>query len=170
MNRATRRMTERLERRKPPRIRPATSTDNIRLGAMPWKIDAVWQPIEGVIAEIENYGTVDVARNGAAVFRETNNGGWYNTVEALEGVISYHQRAALRYGWDISLAPLERLRNKLELCSPILPEELAAARRNIDQLKRLVARLTQAQAESLLLDSRIAWELEKNELQGANHA
>lgn len=163
MNRATRRLTARLERRQPPRVRPALTTDNIRLAAMPWKITAVWQPLEHVIAEIENYGTVDVARNGVAVFRETNSGGWYNTVEALEGIIDYHQRAALRYGWDISLAPLQRLRNKLEMCSPILPEELTAARRNIDQLKRLVARITQAQAESLLLDSRIAWELEKQE-------
>ena len=160
MNRAERRLAEKYKRRQPARHRPAIiNTDHLRLALTPWKIAAVFAPIERVIAQIENNGTVDAAR-GVPVFRETHNGGWYEIVAALDGVIDYHRRAAEYKTLVVNLAPLERLRNKLKNDSPIFPDELSAAQSCIDQLKRFAGALTQGEANDLLHTARIAWEFE----------
>ncbi|QEL64743.1 hypothetical protein OTERR_12670 [Oryzomicrobium terrae] len=140
--------------------KPKADPDGVRLAVMPWKIDAVFAPLERVLSRIDIDGTVDTAK-GRPVFREDSRGGWYEVAEALQGIIDFHRIAAGRFGWGIDLAPLERLHRKLDLDSPLLENDLASARVCIDTLKRHATTLTLGQAKGLLRDAKIGWELEK---------
>lgn len=131
---------------------------SIRLAARPWKIDAVFAPIERLLARMEIDGTIDDAQ-GRAIFKE--DGGWYEVVPALRGVIEFHELATQRYGLPADTAALRRLANKLEVNSPLFEQDIAAARRDIDSCKRQAAQLTEDQAQSLLNTTRLAIALDE---------
>jgi hypothetical protein len=130
------------------------------------RLMAVFNPIEQVLSSIEQEGVVDSYR-GKPIFHdeiegdEEIEGGWYEVAEALSGIIDFHRIAATRHGWGIDLAPLERLHHKLDRDSPLMENELTAARGCIDVLKRRACTLTLGQAKGLLRDVKIGWELEQ---------
>lgn len=162
MNRALRRATAKAERLAASRHhrQPKADPDNIRLVAMPWKIQQVFDPIERVIARLEIDGTIDAYR-GRAVFKEDGSGGWYEMAPAIEGVAEFHRLAAQRHGWEINLTPLDRMANKLKLDSPITPRDIDDAKSCIDTLKRLAATLKLGEAKAMLRDVKIGWEIEQ---------
>lgn len=89
----------------------------------PWKIAAVFFPIERILGRLEIDGTVEVAGR-QIVFKEDMKGGWYDAVAALRGVIQFHELAANRHGLPVDVAAMVRFANKLEAGSPIFEADL----------------------------------------------
>jgi hypothetical protein len=128
------------------------------LRVMPWRIFAVFHPIERVLDRMERDGTVD-AVGGAAVFREPS--GWYDLVAAIEGVIDFHRLAEARHRIPCQIAALERLAKKLNLGAPLFQSDIDAARADITACKRQAAQLRLSQATDIIETVRIQMELDR---------
>lgn len=126
----------------------------------PWRVMAVFAPVEQVIARIERDGTIDAA-GGMAVFKEDNTGGWYDLIAALNGVIEFHELAASRYGYRAQTAGLAKLASKLHHGAPVFDSDLAAAKQSIVSCKQQAMRLRVSQAVDLVDTVRISMEFDR---------
>lgn len=153
MNRADRRAVARACRnhgRPGPRV---LNTSSIRLATQPWKIHAVFAPLEQLLAQIELTGCVDECQ-GRAVFMEHGAGGYYELAPAIRGIVDFHDLAASRRAVPLDTRPLTSLANKIEYGTPLDEHDLARARECICRLKMFAGRLTVGEAKQLLEDSR----------------
>lgn len=141
-------------RRKPMHHRRAT------LSSQPWKVSMVFDPIEKILHRMLADGTIDCAQ-GRPVFREDGKGGWYEVVEALRGVIEFHQLAEARHGIPAEVDGMIRLANKLHLSAPIFEEDIAATRANIEKCKRQALRLTLDEATDIVKTLQISMVMDK---------
>lgn len=132
----------------------------LRMATQPWRIDWVFAPVERILHRIEMDGTVDAAQ-GKPVFYEDGNGGWYEVVAALRGIIQFHEVAAERLGMTADVAGFTRLANKLDLGSPLFDNDLVQARKCIDACRQQALRLTIAEAKDILTTVRISAALEE---------
>lgn len=130
-----------------------------RLAAVPWRLDAVWSPLEQIIAGIARDGTVETA-NGSPIFRDNASKDWYETAPVLHGLADFHRIASDRKGWGLDVRPLETFANKLSYGSPIVERDIEAVRACADQCKRMASRLTVREAQDILTTVRIGVELE----------
>lgn len=130
------------------------------LRTQPWKILAVFGPIERILHRLESDGTVEVTGR-QVVFKEDSTGGWYDVVAALRGVIDFHQLAAERYGIPAETAALVKFANKLQLDSPIFEADIAAVRSDIVSCKQQAMRLRVSEAESILRTVQVSAELDR---------
>ena len=130
-----------------------------KLKTQPWKVQAVFQPIEQILHRIETDGTVQVVGR-QVVFEDDRAKHYYDVVAALRGVIEFYQIAESRYGIPCSVEALIKFANKLQFDSPIFEGDIAAARCNIETCKRQALQLRISQAESILTTVRIGTELE----------
>lgn len=135
-------------------------TGNVRLACCPWKVTAVFYPLDRILHQIEADGTVDVIQ-GKAVFNECMRGEWYEMAPAMEGIIEFHELANRRHGLEADTAGISRLAKKLEYASPIFESDIEAAKKSIDSCKREALKLTLDQAQDILDTVRISSELEK---------
>lgn len=158
MNRALRRLMSR-SREPHGNQRAAVDRRALRLALMPWKVHAVWAPLEQVLARIEIDGTVETAQ-GRPVLHDDANRGWYEIAPAIEGVAKFHEIAATRHGWAIDLGPLHRIAAKLRYGAPIFASDIAAVRACADVCKRHAMRLTGREAEDILQTVRISIEMD----------
>lgn len=129
------------------------------LRTQPWKILAVFQPIERVISRIEIDGTVTEAGR-QIVFRGDSSGDLYDLPEAIRGVVDFHRLAASRYQIPADADGLERLGNKLRLGSPVFENDLEKAKASIASCKAQAMRLRQSQAVDLLQTVQIGLQIE----------
>ena len=130
------------------------------LKTQPWRISAVWAPIEQVLSRIARSGEVDAVQ-GRPVFYEDSKGGWYEIAPALRGCIDFHRLAGTRHGLTADVAPLEKIANKLDAGTPIFMADLDAAFAAIAQCKRAALSLRITQALRLVDDCRIKFKLEE---------
>lgn len=130
------------------------------LKCCPWRIFAVFQPIEQILSRLEIDGTIDVAGR-QVVFKEYSNGGWYDMPEALRGVIEFHKLAAERYGFHANTDAMHKFANKLQAGSPIFEADIAAVRSDIESCKRQAMQLRVSQAESILRTVQVSAELDR---------
>lgn len=130
------------------------------LRTRPWKIYAVFGPLESILNQIEKDGTV-MACGNQIVFLEDGSGGWYDAVAALHGVIEFHQIAEMRYGLAVDTAQLIKLANKLDSGAPIFESDIQAARESINHCKRQAGQLRESQACDLVDTVRISMEMDK---------
>ena len=131
-----------------------------RLRTQPWKIFAVFDPIERILSRIEREGVVDAA-GGVPVFHEDSRGGWYEVVPAINGVIEFHEHAQTRYGLQCDVSGLKKLAKKLELGAPLFTGDITAARASIDTCKQQAGALRVSQALDLVRTVQISMEMDK---------
>lgn len=137
------------EVRKSTKRKPA-NPGAVRLRAVPWKIAAVFAPIEAIIDQIEHDGTVDIeARTRQPVFRDMNDGDLYTIPEALDGVVDFYVVLAGRTGKTYPTEPIRQLAAKIRYSSPITLEEVQRVRDSIASLRSVAGELTQAEALEL---------------------
>lgn len=136
------------------------------LRTQPWKVLAVFDPIERVLHRMQADGTID-AVGGVAVFQD--NGDLYEIVPAIEGVIEFHRIARDRYRLDCDLAGLERLAKKLHHSAPIFQADIDAVQVSIDSCKRQAMALRQSQATDIIDTVRISMALDKQAASGPRH-
>ena len=127
---------------------------------VPWKISAVFFPIERVLSRLEIDGTIETAGR-QVVFKEDMKGGWYDMVAALRGVIQFHELAASRHNLPIDLSAMVRFANKLEACSPIFETDLEAMNTCINACKQQAMKLRVSEATSIVDTVRISAELDR---------
>jgi len=132
----------------------------------PWRIFAVFHPIESVLDRLERDGTVDTVGR-QIVFREESVGDIYDLPAALRGVIEFHQLAQSKYGITAETGAMEKFANKLDYGMPVFEEDLAAVRANITSCKRQAMSLRVSQAVGLIDAVRIGAEVERLGLRAA---
>ncbi len=130
------------------------------LRTQPWKVTMVFGPIERILHRLETDGTVEVAGR-QVVFYEDGNGGWYDAVAALRGVIQFHELAASRHGLPVELASLHKFANKLEASMPIFEADIQAVRACIAECKKQALQLRVSQAQDIVDTIRISMEMDK---------
>jgi len=140
--------------------RRVKSTGNLRMSCCPWKITAVFYPVDRILHQIEADGTVDVVQ-GKAVFKECMRGGWYEMVPAMEGIIEFHDLANTRHGLSADTSGLSKLAKKLEYSSPIFESDIEQAKRSVESCKREALKLTLDQVEDILKTVRISSEFDR---------
>ena len=126
----------------------------------PWKIAAVFFPIERILSRLEIDGTVEVAGR-QVVFKEDMKGGWYDAVAALRGVIQFHELAASRHNLPVDVSAMVRFANKLESGSPIFESDLEAMKTCINACKQQAMKLRVSEATSIVDTISISAELDK---------
>lgn len=158
MNRALRRL---IARSREPRGHQRAVIDRrlLKLALMPWKVAAVWAPLEQVLARIELDGTVETAM-GKPVLHDDANSGWYEIAPAVEGIAQFHEIAASRHGWAIDLRPLHQMAAKLRYGTPIFASDISAVRACAETCKRHAMQLTGREAEDILQTVRIGVAME----------
>lgn len=132
----------------------------LKLSTQPWKIEAVFGPIDRILHRLEADCTIDSAQ-GRPVFHEDTRGGWYDVVEAVRGVIEFHQLAEARHGIAADVDGLIRFANKLHAGAPVFEQDLALVRANVDTCKRQAGRLLLDEAHDIVQTIRISMELDK---------
>ena len=132
----------------------------------PWRIFAVFHPLESVLDRLERDGTVDTVGR-QIVFREESAGELYDLPAALRGVIEFHQLAEVKYGIEGETSSMEKFANKLQYGMPVFEQDLAAVRENITACKRQAMALRISQATSLIDAVRIGAEVERLGLRAA---
>lgn len=130
------------------------------LRTQPWRITAVFDPIERVLHRLEADGTVE-AKGSQIVFKEEGRGGWYDLPEALYGVIELHKLAESRYQILADVAAMEKFANKLRLNSPIFEQDIADVRGCIASCKSQALKLRVSQAADIVKTVQIGVELDR---------
>lgn len=139
--------------------RPRKKHDPL-LRLQPWRMFAVYAPIERILHRLETDGTVDVAGR-QIVFKEDSSGSWYDALAALRGVAEFHRIAAIRYNIPVDVDALFKFAARLDAGMPIFEEDIAAVRASIESCRRQAGCLRVSQAESIIKTVRIGEELEK---------
>lgn len=144
--------------RKSAKRRPYQAT-HLRLACQPWRIDAVFAPVERILHRLEMDCTVDAAQ-GRPVFYESGKGGWYEIGESLRGITEFHELAAARLGAQVELGGLRKLANKLDSGAPLFENDIAQVHACIASCRQLALRLSIAEAKDILMTVRISTALE----------
>ena len=129
------------------------------LKTQPWKVMAVFGPIECIVNRISIDGTVQSCGR-QVVFREDSTG-WYDAVEAIRGVIEFHKRANALYPVQADVSALEKLANRLDAGAMVFDTDLPMILRSIASCKRQAYSLRVSQAESLVRDVQLGIEFDK---------
>lgn len=119
------------------------------MATQPWRIVAVFGPIDRILHRIEADGTIDAAQ-GRPVFYEDGHAGWYEFVEAIRGLIHFHELAAERLNAPADVLGMVRLANKLDTGAPLFEADIEAAYRSIETCKRQALKLTIGAASEML--------------------
>ena len=130
------------------------------LRCQPWKVSAVFFPIEQMLSRIERDGTVDTD-GMLIVFKEDMRGGWYDAVAALRGLIEFHEIAERLHGIPAKVDSLRKFANKLEASMPVFSQDIADVRENIRSCWKQAMSLRVSQATSIVDTVRIGAEFER---------
>lgn len=141
--------------------RPGRTGCGIRLRAEPWKVAAVFGPLERILDELECEGTVSAMPNGTPIFQDTNDGCWYEMVPALIGFVDAYEIHQSRCGRAMPLEPLRLLARKLEVGMPLFDTDTVPARAALATLKAETMNMRADYARDLVQTVRIQVELEQ---------
>jgi hypothetical protein len=130
------------------------------LRCCPWRVFAVFAPIERILSRLEIDGTVEVAGR-QVVFKEDSKGGWYDAPAALRGVAEFHDIAASRYHIPANTDPLWKFAAKLDAGMPLFEADIIGVRASIESCKQQAMRLRVSEAESILRTVQIGEQLDK---------
>ncbi|WP_211475085.1 hypothetical protein [Collimonas humicola] len=147
------------KRSKPYRAKPLG--DNIKLKMQPWKVKAVFDPLLAILDQLEQDGTIDTTTRGQAVFRDHNDGVWYDSPVAIMGVVDAYEIHERRTGRLLGLEPLRQLANKLRYAAPVFSADTLAARACLTRMRAETIEMTAGYARDLIKDFQIMEELQK---------
>lgn len=133
------------------------------LKTQPWKVFAVFHPLEMMLSGIKRNGTVDT-EGDKVVFEEQGGGGWYDATAALRGVIDFHRIARDRYGIQAEIGALIEFADKLDTGAPIFESDLEAVEAAISSCKGQAMALRVSQAVDIVRILQIQAESEKRKV------
>jgi hypothetical protein len=135
--------------------------ESIKLRMQPWTVAAVMNPLLAIVDQLEHQGVIDVTRSGQAVFKDYNDGYWYDTPAAIRGVIDAYAIHERRIGAELHLDALRRLANKIEYHMPVMVDDTAAARDCLDRIRAVTLEMTAGYAKQLIKDFQIKEAIEE---------
>ena len=133
----------------------------VKLRSQPWKVAAVFNPLEAIINQLEREGTIDVAGDGTAIFKDAIDGHWYDSSVAISGCVEAYEIHERRHNRDLQLDPLRQLANMLKYGMPITSTNTAAARACLSRMRAETIEMTSDYAKQLIKDFQIMEELQK---------
>jgi len=135
--------------------------DSIKLKMQPWKIHALFAPLIAIIEQLEQQGTKDVASDGTAIFRDRNDGHWYDSFVAITGVCEAFEIHERRSGASIGMEPLRQLANKLKYDMPVFSSDTQACRECFHRMRTAALEMTAGYARDLVRDTQIQEQLQE---------
>ena len=141
--------------------RRAWNAGGVKLRSQPWKVAAVFNPLEAIINQLEQDGTIDVAGDGTAIFKDSNDGHWYDSSVAIMGCVEAFEIHERRHNRDLQLDPLRQLANMLKYSMPITAANTAAARACLSRMRAETIEMTADYAKQLIKDFQLMEELQK---------
>lgn len=142
------------------------SDDNVKLKMQPWKMQAVFQPLEDILNQLEKNGTVDATTGGTPIFKDAIDGHWYESSEAIMGVVEAYEIHEIRSGCQIGLSSMRQLAHRLKYSMAIFESDTVACRACLQRMKRETMQMTAGYARQLIKDFQIKEQLEKVKNQG----
>jgi hypothetical protein len=139
---------------------PQSRAGRVKLRAQPWKIHAVFEPVEAILDEIEQSGTVNVTEDGTPIFSELAHNDIYEFVPSLCGLVDAFDLHAERNSLPIATNALKTVCVKLDKGQMLDQFDLAGARRDIAALKVQSGDMEADYAYRLIRDIQIKFELE----------
>jgi hypothetical protein len=133
----------------------------VKLKTEPWKVAAIFNPLTAILDQLEQDGTIDIAGNGTAIFKDHNDGCWYDSSVAIMGVVEAYEIHERRTGRVLDLGPLRQIANKLKYDMPITSDDTAAARACLVRMKAETVEMTSGYAKQLIVDFQIMEEMQK---------
>lgn len=147
--------------RKP--YRPRWNLGGVKIRSEPWRVAAVFDPLEAILDGLERDGEVTTTRDGTPIFRDMNDGHYYETAPALEGIIDAFHTHALRQNRPMPLEPLRVLTRKLRYVMPLEMSDIKAARAAVKVLRAESMEMTLRYANDLIRTTQIRIELDEKE-------
>lgn len=139
---------------------PQTRAGHVKLRAQPWKIRAVFEPVEAILDEIEQSGMVSVTEDGKPIFSELAHNDVYEFVPSLCGLIDAFDLHAERNALPIVTDALKQVCVKLDKGQMLDQYDLSGARQSIAALKTQSGDMEADYAYRLIRDIQIKFELE----------
>lgn len=125
---------------------------SIKLRVLPWRVAAVFNPIESILSQLETDGTITTSEDGMPMFKDEGDGTWYASADALEGLIEAFDIHRLRADRGYSLEPLRELAVKVRDLAPVYLEDIQAARQCLAVLRAESLEMTAGYAADLIRD------------------
>lgn len=120
----------------------------------------VFSPLQAIIDQLDADGTLTCSHQGVPVFRDLEDGQWYDTAAALAGVIEHLEMYETRHKVKTPMGSLvdfhKRISNSMPIDSPLM-ERL---RRDVPALQRVMAMSEAGDAVDLYQQCRIKEQLE----------
>ncbi|WP_027798276.1 hypothetical protein [Paraburkholderia dilworthii] len=139
---------------------PQSRAGHVKLRAQPWKIHAVFEPVEAILEEIEQSGMVSVTEEGKPIFSELAHNDVYEFVPSLCGLIDAFDLHAERNALPIVTDPLKQVCVKLDRGEMLDQYDIANSRWSIAELKKQSGDMQADYAYRLIRDIQIKFELE----------
>lgn len=131
------------------------------LRTQPWKIHAVFSPLDIVIARLEHDGTVETDGRFISFWDAASNER-YDLVAALLGIVEFFELAERReYIATQDQSGLKKLAMKLYNDAPLFEADVAKAKAEIARLKQVSGTLRASAAADIIKSIQIAEAMEK---------
>lgn len=121
--------------------------------------DLVLRPLERIIEQIERDGTVNASRRGVPIFQQ--DGKWYETAAAIEGVIWHFETFAARHQIDLPLDALRELHTALKYLVPVFERTLTGVKAALPVLRRAMSLADPDEQIDILMGAQIRAEQER---------
>lgn len=99
-----------------------------------------FSPLQDIVDQIARDGTLNCSPQGVPIFRDIENGQWYETAAALQGVIDHLEMYQIRNQCDLPLSALKEFHKGLQYSMPVSASLLARLQRDLPLLQRVMAR------------------------------
>lgn len=122
--------------------------------------DLVLRPLERIIEQICIDGTTNVSRRGTPMF-QNGSSEWFDTAEAIDGVILHLEMYSLRTGIAVPLDALRELHIAFKYAVPIFERTLDGVTAAMPVLRRIMSAADPDVMLDILRQTQIKIELDK---------
>lgn len=119
----------------------------------------IMQPLDSLVENMERYGTVDTIRNRIVV-HDTERQEWYELLPAARGFLEVFEIWARRHNAVLETTGIRQLVSRLEYSAPVTQLELDAAKRDLNQIRRILQRADLHTLTEAIRDADIKIEIE----------
>lgn len=140
------------------KLRPTDGSQLLR--NQRWKIRNVFGPLDSILKELAEAGTINVDQRGTPIIFDAE-GQPCEVVPALNGIICAYEIHEGRSGRAMPLEPLRILANKLHASMPVMPEDVRAAQAAVSALRNETMDMRADYAASLIRSTQVRIEMDR---------
>ncbi|MCM1516249.1 MAG: hypothetical protein NC080_07565 [Paraprevotella sp.] len=118
------------------------------------KTQRIMQPLDSLIEGMERYGTVDTIRNNVVV-HDVAAQEWYELLPCARGFLDVFEIWARRHNYALKTTGIHQLISRLEYSAPVTPLELDAAKKELNEVRRIMQRADVASLLEAVRDAGI---------------